>query len=320
MKLKKSILKYIFPKATVERRLALIRLELDLVPEDLITAVFVLTYDNDPVVSKEAREGFLAISENTVMKALSKDLAPEVISYIAENFPLSERVFDILALNSGTDDRTLVRLAGTCPLGALEIFVESARILRIPQVLSALKSNPNATSEVINRAEEQTKAMGVNGEVKASMPESLTDEHDEQDIEEILGLYQLVQSMSVGDKIKLALTGNKEARGILIKQSNKVVSRSVVRNPRITEDEIAQVTQTRSIADEILREIARNDEWLKNYAIRKGLVFNPKTPIQISLRLLAKLNNKDLAILAKSKGVPNVVTVSASKIVDRNKG
>ena len=95
MKLKKSILKYVFPKATVERRLALIRLELELVPEDLVTAVFVLTHDSESEVSKEAREGFLAFPENTIMKALAKDLAPEVINYIAVNFPLSESVCSI---------------------------------------------------------------------------------------------------------------------------------------------------------------------------------------------------------------------------------
>ncbi|MEE9542671.1 MAG: hypothetical protein V3V95_02675, partial [Thermodesulfobacteriota bacterium] len=132
-------------------------------------------------------------------------------------------------------------------------------------------------------------------------------------------LYQMIQSMTVGDKIKLALTGNKEARGTLLKQSNKVVSRSVVRNPRITEDEVVKITQTRSVADEILREIARNDEWLKSYPIKRGLAFNPKTPVQISLRLLAKLNVKDLATLSTSKGVPNVVAAAARKIVDRKK-
>lgn len=319
MKLKKSILKYVYPKATVQARLALVRLELELLPEDLVTAIFVLTHDSESQVSNQAKDTFPAIAENIMMRALTKDLAPEVIKYIVSNFPLTERVIDMLALNEGIDDEILERLAGTCSLDTLEIFVENARILRNPKALQALMSNPNATNEVVSRAHELVIAMGSSGGGKINMPDGLIDENDYDDNEESLSLYQLVQTLSVGDKVKLALTGNKEARGILLKQSNKVISRSVVRNPRITEDEIIKVTQTRSVSDEILREIARNDDWVKNYAIRRGLVFNPKTPIQISMRLLAKINEKDLSALAKSKGVPNVVTVAAGKIYGRKK-
>lgn len=320
MKLKKSILKYVFPKALIEVRHALIRLEIELPPEDLITAIFVLTYDTELEVSRAARKAFTALPENMIMKALAKKLVPEVVNYIVENFPLSERVLDMLALNENISDDTLVRLAGTCNLETLEIFVLSARILKIPQILQALKSNPNATGEVINSAEQNIIAMGGSIVVKTEVPETLIDESDSMKEEEkALNLFMLVQSLSVGEKVKLALTGNKEARGLLLKQSNKVISRSVVRNPRITDDEIIKVTHSRSASDEILREIARNDHWLKNYGIRKGLIFNPKTPIQVSLRLLSKINQKDLLALSKSKGVPNVITAAAERLAAKVK-
>ena len=323
MKIKKSLLKYVFPKAPIEARLAAIRGEKGLAPVDLVTVLYILTHDTVTEVSREAAVALKACSENTVMTALAKGLASEVIAYIAQSFSRSEKVLDMVALDDNIDDETLFVLASGGPLSVIEIFVESEKVLLKPGVLPALRSNPNVTRDLIDRAEELNSTMGTEhsggegGKAHEAIPDALMD--DGFDDCDSTSLYQMIQHMSVGDKIKLALTGNKEARSTLLKQSNKVVSRSVVRNPRITEDEIVKITQTRSVPDEILREIARNEEWLKSYPIKRGLSFNPKTPIPITLRLLAKLNIKDLAVLSKSKGVPSIVMAAARKIVDRKK-
>ncbi len=324
MKIKKSLLKYVFPKAPIEARLAAIRGEKNLTPIDFITVLFILTHDTEAEVSKAAAAALKACPENLVMSALAGGLASEAVSFIAQNFSKSEKVLGLVALDDNLDNETLSVVAAAGPLSVLEILIECVTTLKKPGVLPALRGNPNASRELIARAEELSSATGDTGELSAGKVEShkpkkakLQDDYFDEGGS--TSLYQMIQSMTVGDKIKLALTGNKEARGTLLKQSNKVVSRSVVRNPRITEDEVVKITQTRSVADEILREIARNDEWLKSYPIKRGLAFNPKTPVQITLRLLAKLNVKDLATLSTSKGVPNVVAAAARKIVDRKK-
>jgi hypothetical protein len=255
------------------------------------------------------------------MAALAKGLASEVVKFIAQNYQKSEKVLGMVALDDNIDDETLVVLASGGPLSVIEIFIESETVLKKPGVLPALRTNPNVPRDLIARAEELTSAAGEEstGELDQHKAKEADFQDDGFDEAGSTGLYQMIQHMTVGDKIKLALTGNKEARGTLLKQSNKVVSRSVVRNPRITEDEIVKITQTRSVSDEILREIARNDEWLKSYPIKRGLAFNPKTPVQVSLRLLAKLNVKDLAAHSNSKGVPGIVVAAARKIVDRKK-
>ncbi len=321
MKIKKSLLKYVFPKASIETRLAVIRGDRELVPVDLVTVLYILTHDTSIEVSREAVRALRSCSESTVMTALSRGLAPEITRYIARSFSGSEKVLDMVALDDNVDDETLCALASGGPLSVIEILVEREKVLMKPGLLTALRSNPKATYDLINRAEELISTGGAGrmesdgGDISGAIPDVLTDDgFNELDS---TSLYQMIQHMSVGDKVKLALTGNKEARSTLIKQSNKVVSKSVVRNPRITEDEIVKITQTRSVPDELLREIARNDEWLKSYPIKRGLVFNPKTPVQVTLRLLSKLNVKDLALLSKSKGVPGIVVAGARKIVDR---
>ncbi len=141
----------------------------------------------------------------------------------------------------------------------------------------------------------------------------------EEEEEEYKSKYQLAQTMGVGEKIKMALTGDKEWRSLLIKDSNKLVNGAVVKNPRITEPEILSISKSVIQNDEILRVICHNKEWIKNYEIRKALVLNNKTPLPVSLRFMGFLTAKDLAGIAKSKNVSTVLTNNARRMMATKK-
>jgi len=123
-----------------------------------------------------------------------------------------------------------------------------------------------------------------------------------------------IQNLSVPEKIKLAMTGDKEARGILIKDSNRQVQEAVLENQRVTDHEIVAIVTSRITNEDILRKVADNRNWVKYYQVRLGLVSNPKTPLPISLKLLDTLTLADLKRLAKSKGIPNVIATSANRL------
>jgi hypothetical protein len=127
-------------------------------------------------------------------------------------------------------------------------------------------------------------------------------------------LFQQVLGMSVSQKIKLALRGNKDARTILIRDNNKLVRRFVIMNPRITDGEVLQLCRNRSADDELIRMIAEDREWLRNYQIKLALVTNPKTPL-VAIRLVGSLGERDLRSLAKSRNVPQAVAVQARRLV-----
>ncbi len=126
--------------------------------------------------------------------------------------------------------------------------------------------------------------------------------------------YQEIQGLPMPEKIKLAMTGDKEARGILIKDSNKQVQEAVLDNQRITDHEIVAIVTSRMTTEEILRKIFENRNWVKYYQVRLGLVNNPKTPLPISLKLVDTLTLADLKRLGKSKGIPNVIATSAMRL------
>jgi hypothetical protein len=127
--------------------------------------------------------------------------------------------------------------------------------------------------------------------------------------------YQEIQDLPVPEKVKLAMSGDKEARSILIKDSNKQIQEAVLDSPRITEPEIVAIANSRNVGEELLRKIAHNRDWMKNYQVRFGLANNPKTPLTIGLRIIGTLMISDLKRLAKSKGVSSVLTAAANRFL-----
>ncbi|MDD2852714.1 MAG: hypothetical protein PHY09_12560 [Desulfuromonadaceae bacterium] len=133
--------------------------------------------------------------------------------------------------------------------------------------------------------------------------------------EEFLSKYKQAQLLGIGEKIKMALTGDKEWRSILVKDANKLVSSGVIKNPRITEGEVLTLVKSGIQNDEIMRLICANKEWVKKHKIRKALIENSRTPVQSAMRFLGTMGEKDLASLAKSKNISTVISTMAKRLL-----
>ena len=127
--------------------------------------------------------------------------------------------------------------------------------------------------------------------------------------------YQEIQDLEVPEKVKLAMSGDKEARSILIKDSNKQIQEAVLNSTRITEPEIVAIANSRNVGEELLRKIAHNRDWMKNYQVHLALANNPKTPLAVGLRIIGTLMISDLKRLSKSKGVSSVLTAAANRFL-----
>jgi hypothetical protein len=154
----------------------------------------------------------------------------------------------------------------------------------------------------------------------AALGDEFFDDKENVSEEEKLGISAKLAKMSVPQKIKLALLGNKEVRGILIKDGNKIVSTSVIKSPKLTDNEVHNIAQMRSVCDEIIRFIANNNDWVKNYSIKLALVNNPKTPVGISLKFMKFLNMKDTADLSRNKNISPQIQKLAKDQFNRMRG
>jgi hypothetical protein len=127
-------------------------------------------------------------------------------------------------------------------------------------------------------------------------------------------LWKRIREMTVAEKVKLALKGNKDARAILLRDANKIIPRLVLQNPRISEDEILMLSRDRNTDEEVLRMIAGSRDWTKIYAVRAALVENARTPVNVALKLLVTLADREILRLAKSKNIPSVIATHARRI------
>ena len=145
----------------------------------------------------------------------------------------------------------------------------------------------------------------------------LIDPERELSSEERKTLAVRLRKMRVVDQMRIALKGNTEARMILIKSANKLIQECVMRNSRLTIEEVMKVARDKSMREEIVRMVTLSKDWTKNYIVRLNLTWNPKTPLTQALKYLNLLNEKDLAAIAKSKQVPGMLSVAARKMVQQ---
>lgn len=133
-------------------------------------------------------------------------------------------------------------------------------------------------------------------------------------VEEVRSMEGMIRDMSPGQKIKLAYLGNQEARGILIRDSNKLVAAAVVKSGRMTDGEGLNAAGNRNLADDVIREIATNREWVRKYPFQVALVNNPKTPVSVSMGFIRTLNRRDLQALTRNRNIPSAISQAANRL------
>ncbi|HEX6976151.1 MAG TPA: hypothetical protein VF147_17210, partial [Vicinamibacterales bacterium] len=125
----------------------------------------------------------------------------------------------------------------------------------------------------------------------------------------------VLSSLPIIDRMKLARKGTKGQRAQLIRDSNKLVAAAVLSSPKLTESEVEAFAKMANVSEDVLRVIAMNRTWTKNYGVVVGLARNPKTPPAISMGLLQRLNERDLKMIAIDRNVPEGVRLAARKFI-----
>ncbi|MBI5969623.1 MAG: hypothetical protein HY884_00505 [Deltaproteobacteria bacterium] len=352
MKVKQGLLKFISPQVPKEGRMKTAAgdfpTEAEILPGDRLTALFVLTHDSDAEVSAAAKKTIADYPKHLLMAGLDEPLDPLVIKYVIAVRGKNDSVMIMAALNPGIDDAALTTIALECNEEAASILTaDKVWLASKPFFMEALKKNQLLSKVTIERiefglSEEDEKQASAQappaGEHKETPQEAPNDGISDKDKDELAAdvakkfavnmkkdkdveknVFKLVSTLSVSQKVKLAMAGNKAARELLVKESNKMVSRSVLKNPRITEDEIKKLVITKGTAEDLLREVARNKEWLENYSIKVGVVTNTKTPIAVSMKMIESLNDADVLKISKSKNVSTALASAARRRLEAKK-
>jgi hypothetical protein len=319
-------------------------------PNDLVTMLFFLSFDADPAVAETATKTAAGLPERVWSAALrSEDLAPPVLDWMADRLGSVAGALQGILLNPATADETVARLAPTVPTGLVEIIRQNElRLLRHDDIVRGLCRNPDALASTIDGAcdfcvrnglvlldvpqmvEAHRRIHGTDPSArpaedsaatlmaeyraellhdvdeKGSMPPPTAEQEQNR-----LNMTQRVLRMSVSEKIKLATLGNREARTLLLRDSNRLVSLAAAQSPRMTEGEILALANSRTSSADVLRFIYESRSFLKVYALRAALVRNPKVPLPTALKFLPTLQERDIKELSRDRNVPATVQAQA---------
>jgi regulator of extracellular matrix RemA (YlzA/DUF370 family) len=321
-------------------RLAAARGALPLEPSELAPIQVLLLDDEDEEVRAAARDSLDALPADAAFELAGRGDAPQalldhfasgaredVLAVLAENQvgirrhpELGKRLLDNPALPDASRSRLLDYLA------EVDKEARQAAAAAEQQQQEAQAAQAAAEEEELPPARDPFLAsLGIDAEVEAMLPELDLDIGQLAERSELLGdpddsddessLLNALAKMNVGQKLRRALFGTREERAVLVRDSNRIVASAVVKNPKFTEQEAERVSNSKNVSDEVLRLIGRHRDFAKSYAIQHNLVRNPRTPVDLSMHFIPRLNDRDLKMLVKNRNVSDGVRRQAKKII-----
>jgi hypothetical protein len=338
------------PNAPLEARMMAARGALPLPPTEVAQVLFALTLDPDAEVKDRALETLRNLPDAVVDAVVTARVHPGLLAFIADYYQEHESRLEKIAMNPATPDETLCFLA-TRPFAAVvdAIAHNQMRLVQCDDLLCALGENPLTGAATIDRileflARERGEIPGpsLEGEAEpeptpepealeqpepdedpaAGLPPELVNELEpvETQAEEedrTRSLQSIILDMTVVEKIKLGRFGNSEARGLLVRDRNRIVASAAIRSPKLTENEVVSYAKSRQLSDEVLRIIASSREWTRSYPVKLALVTNPKTPVTAAIKFINYLTDRDLKAINKSRDVSAPVSQQARRILMR---
>lgn len=128
-----------------------------------------------------------------------------------------------------------------------------------------------------------------------------------------MSLERKLATMSVSEKVQLALHGNRESRQLLLRDRAGVVQSSLVRNPKITLDEILALARAPNLSPDCAETLSQHPTHGMSPQVALALVRNPRTPMPTAIALIARLSPGDLRVVAKGLGLRMQVAAAARK-------
>ena len=327
LKVSPEVARIVKPGAPRDAQLAAARGALPLAGKDLLTVLFFLCRSVDAEIKKSAVKTLRELPA-TILSPLCKDesLHPQLLELMVRARMADGDLMGAVIMHPVVSLKTLLYLAQKAGADVLERLAGHQNMLyENPEIVEAIIANPAAEKALKFKLgwqdpEEDTKQEPPQEDSEGD-EETDEDGRSQTEIEALmeeadregLSKYQIAMDLTVSEKIKMGLTGDKEWRSIMMKQANKLIQGAVMKNPRISDGEVLMVAKAKTSSDDLIRIILLNKDWVKNYEIKKALLAHPKTPPPKALRFVSFLTMKDLKELAKSKQLTNIISNAIRK-------
>jgi hypothetical protein len=257
------------------------------------------------VIRRRGAEGALPVSLDEKVEILAC-LSTDPDESIRNTAFYTLETYDVMELSE-------VFANPSTPLPVLD-FASTQLVPKRRELAPGLLSNPALPTDLHEFIQNHLKRFAEQVITPAPEPDKAKDGKEASEAQRET-LIQKINRMTVAEKIKMALTGSQDERVILIRDSNKVIARAVLESPKVSDQEIENIATMKNVTEEVLRIVAMNRRFIKSYSVARALLNNPRTPIDVGLPLLNRMNDRDLKGLAINKNVAEVLRSMATKII-----
>ena len=127
-------------------------------------------------------------------------------------------------------------------------------------------------------------------------------------------LKDQIMELRLGEKITLAKMATPPVLMLLLADPDPKVVEAALINPRLREEDLAQLVRADIPSRPLLEGIVASSRWVERYALRLAIALHPRAPVALALGQLSSLTTKDLARIAEAPGLTPVVQAAATRV------
>ena len=113
--------------------------------------------------------------------------------------------------------------------------------------------------------------------------------------------HDRIRALTVTERVTLALKADLLERRILAQENNPKINEFLLRNSRITDQEIAHLARNPASPMQTILAISNHKEWMGRESIRGALLNNPRTPPVMVLDMIPGLSSGELIRMSSSR-------------------
>jgi hypothetical protein len=129
--------------------------------------------------------------------------------------------------------------------------------------------------------------------------------------------YGRGRPLTLGERKSLARRPDRSMMDRLLSDPHPDVIRGLLRNPKVTEDDVVRLAARRPGRAEILAEVARSPKWVHRTRVRLTLLLNPGTPLEIAAPITGLLVRQELRLVIEATHVADGVRALCVEHLER---
>jgi hypothetical protein len=144
-------------------------------------------------------------------------------------------------------------------------------------------------------------------------PEAPGDEVVEEGNAATQSVWDRLRSLSRTEKLLLSAKAGRIERAILAQDSDPMVLYTLLKNPRLTADEVIRIAKSPYLTFQTAESIVKSTQWFSNLEVRVALVHNAKTPPAFALRILQTLPESEVRNISRGAATSMALKQAALK-------